>query len=250
MSFQTPNQPAHTQPVQPQTVHAPQGWQPNPAGGYPAAPYGYGQPPQFQSPQKGKGFAVTALVLGILGCCFGLIPILGFVSFPLAVIGLVFGIIGVVGGLKGTRSGKVMAIVGSILCVLALVLAIVGVVIVNNAVNELGESLDEVSGGSTSQILEDNLDVQLGQFVTDGNEYIESGKMVVTLRNKGTETASFSVDIEAVDASGNRIEDDTAYVSDLAPGQSSNQDIFVLVPSDQYDALKGATFKVIEASMY
>lgn len=240
MSFQTPSQPAQPS----------QGWQPNP-GGYPAAPYGYGQqPPQFQPPQKGKGFAITALVLGILGCCFGLIPILGFVSFPLAAVGLVFGIIGVVGGLKGTRSGKIMAIVGSILCVLALVLAIVGVVIVNNAVNELGESLDEVSGGNTSQILDNNLDVQLGQFATDGNEYIESGKMVVTLRNKGNETASFSVSIEAVDASGNRIEDDTAYVSDLAPGQSSNQDVFVLVPSDQYDALKGATFKVIEASMY
>lgn len=240
MSFQTPQQPAQP----------PQGWQQNP-GGYPAAPYGYGQhSPQFQPQQKGKGFAVTALVLGILGCCFGLIPILGFVSFPLAVVGLVFGIIGVIGGLKGTRSGKIMAIVGSILCVLALVLAIVGVVIVNNAVNELGESLDEVSGGNTSQILDNNLDVQLGQFVTDGNEYIESGKLVVTLRNKGNETASFSVAVEAVDASGNRIEDDTAYVSDLAPGQSSKQDIFVLVPSDQFDALKGATFKVIEASMY
>lgn len=106
------------------------------------------------------------------------------------------------------------------------------------------------SGGNTSQILENNLDVQLGEFVTDGNEYIESGKMVVTLRNKGTETASFDVKVEAVDASGNRIEDDTAYVTDLAPGQSTDQDMFVLVSSEKYDAMKGATFKVIEASMY
>lgn len=144
----------------------PLGWQQAPiAPGL--SPYGYWQqPPQ---PQKGKGFALTALALGIFGSCFGLIPILGIVAFPLAVVGLVLGVIAIAGASKGVRTGKGMAIVGTILCVLALVLATIGIVIVDKAFKDLGHSVNDMTGQSTEEVLQNDLDVQLGPFVTDNN---------------------------------------------------------------------------------
>jgi hypothetical protein len=138
----------------------PLGWQQAPG----LSPYGYWQ--QLPPPQKGKGFALAALVLGIFGSCFGLIPLLGIVAFPLAVVGLVLGVIAIVGASKGVWAGKGMAIVGTILCVLALVLATIGVVIVDKAFKDLGHSVNGMTGQSTEEILQNDLDVQLGHFVT------------------------------------------------------------------------------------
>jgi hypothetical protein len=77
-----------------------------------------------------------------------------------------------------------------------------------------------------------------------------AGKMVVMLHNKSSNSASFSVEVEAVGASGNRIADDTTFVQELAPGQSTQKDMFVLVTSDKYAAMKTATFQVVKVSNY
>ena len=161
-----------------------------------------------------------------------------------------FGVIAIAGASKGVRAGKGMAIVGTILRALALVLSVIGIVIIDKAFKDLGHSVNDITGQSTEKILQNDLDVQLGQFVTNNNPYLKSGKMVVTLRNKGDKTASFSVEVEAADPYGNRIEDDTTFVQSLAPGQSTQKDIFVLVTSDKYEAMKTATFKVVKVSMY
>jgi hypothetical protein len=225
----------------------PLGWQQAPrAPGL--SPYSYLQ--QLPQPQKGKGFALVALVLGIFGSCFGLIPIFGIVAFPLAVVGLVFGVIAIVEAGKGVRTGKGMAIVGTILCVLALVLATIGIVIVEKAFKDLGHSVNDMTGQSTEEILQNDLDVQLGHFVTDNNPYVKLGKMVVTLHNKSSNGASFSVEVEAVGASGNRIADDATFVQELAPSQSTQKDMFVQVTHGKYAAMKTATFKVVKVSKY
>jgi hypothetical protein len=209
----------------------PQGWQQPPTAPGPP-PYGYvQQPPQ---PAKGRVFAITALVLGIVGSCFGLIPILGVVALPLGIVGLVFGILAISGARKGVRPGKGMAIAGTVLSVLAVVLAIIGFAIVDNAFNDLGHSMNNIAGENTEEILQNDLDVQLGQFVTDGNTFVESGKMTATFRNKGDKNTSFSIGVEAVAADGSRIAYDTAYLENLAPGQSVQKDMFVLVTSDKY----------------
>ncbi len=195
------------------------------------------------------GFALTALLCGIFGSCLGLVPGLGIAAFPFAVVGLVFGVIAMVGAIKGVRGGKAMAIAGTLLCVLALVLATFWLVVVGNSFKDRGDSREAITGQSTDRILRNDLDVQFGRFVTDNNPY-KSGKMVVTLRNKSNKSASFSVDVEAVDANGNRIATDTAFVEALAPGQATQKDMFVFVTSDKYDAMKNATFKVIEASKH
>ena len=58
---------------------------------------------------------------------------------------------------------------------------------------------------------------------------------------------SFSIQIEAVDTSGNRILDDTVYANDLGAGQSQDFEAFKLVSSDKIEALKSATFKIVSS---
>lgn len=95
---------------------------------------------------SGNGLAVAALVVGIVGACLGVIPIL-------AVPALICGILAVVMGLIGwhsvrrapSRGHKGLAIAGTILGVLAIVLAIIGFITVNDAVNTLNNNLNNVN---------------------------------------------------------------------------------------------------------
>ncbi|VAZ99275.1 hypothetical protein LAUMK35_04269 [Mycobacterium pseudokansasii] len=192
---------------------------------------------------------MTALLCGVFGSSLGLVPALGIAAFPFAVVGLACGVIAMVRASKGVRTGKAMAIAGTLLCVLALILATFGIVVIANSFKDRGDSRKAITGRSTEDILRNDLDVQFGQFVTDDNPY-QPGKMVVTLRNKGNKNASFSVDVEALNANGNRIAHDTAFVEALAPGHAIRKDMFVFVTSDLYDTMKTVTFKVVEASKY
>lgn len=93
--------------------------------------------------KPGNGMAVAALVLGVVGAVFGLIPLLFFVAFPLGVLAIVFGIAGRRKAKRGA-SGKGMSTAGVILGVVAFALAIAGIVIVDDAVTDLDEELDEI----------------------------------------------------------------------------------------------------------
>jgi hypothetical protein len=105
--------------------HPPPRWPPDGT-----APYGYPQPPFApQLPQKGDGFAVSALVLGIVGCAVANFPIFGAIAFPAAGVGLVLGIVAIRDANKGRRPRKVMAIIGTALCGLALILTVVWIVL-------------------------------------------------------------------------------------------------------------------------
>lgn len=88
---------------------------------------------------QGNGMAVAALVLGIVGAVFGLIPILGVIAFPLGLLAVVFGFIG-----RRKSTGKGMALAGIITGALALVLAVVGVVLVKDAVQDIDAAFDEL----------------------------------------------------------------------------------------------------------
>ncbi|WP_067834807.1 DUF4190 domain-containing protein [Nocardia lijiangensis] len=110
--------------------YPPPGQYPPPPGQYPPPPGGYPPPGQggyWQESPKGKGLAITALVLGILAL-LSFWTILGGVLFGL--FGLIFGIIAFVKARKGTAGGTGMAVTGLILSVLALIgsilIAIVG----------------------------------------------------------------------------------------------------------------------------
>lgn len=74
--------------------------------------------------QPRNGFGVTALVLGIVGAVFALIPVIGVIAWPLVILGLIFGVLGIVRATKGTANNKGVAIAGTALSGVGLVLCI------------------------------------------------------------------------------------------------------------------------------
>jgi hypothetical protein len=93
---------------------------------YPPQP-GYGQPyppdQQFRPTPK-NGMGTAALVLGILAVVLAFVPILGFVSYPLAIIGIVLGLVGLGRVRKRVATNRGVTLAGMIASVLGLVLVI------------------------------------------------------------------------------------------------------------------------------
>lgn len=94
--------------------YPPPGQYPPPPGNYP--PPGQGQ--YWQESPKGKGMAITALVLGILAL-LTFWSVVGGLLFGL--FGLIFGIIAFVKTRRGTGGGTGMAVTGLVLSVLAII---------------------------------------------------------------------------------------------------------------------------------
>jgi len=109
-------------------------------------------PTQDQSPQPewysryvsepGRGTSIAALVCGIVGVVFGLIPILFVFSMSLGLVAIVLGFIARshrrhYQGLKRTMSTWAL-----VLGAIALLLSVAGIVIVNSAFNEVDEDFN------------------------------------------------------------------------------------------------------------
>ncbi|MDO5044099.1 MAG: DUF4190 domain-containing protein [Coriobacteriia bacterium] len=86
---------------------------------------------QYQSYNRGpqkqgvSGYAITSLVLGIIGLLGSIIPILNNVTFVLAGFAVIFAIIALVLIKKSGKSGKGLAISGLVLGVLGIILTLV-----------------------------------------------------------------------------------------------------------------------------
>lgn len=202
----------------------------------------------MSSNKETSKLATAALVLGIIAVVLSFVPIINNLAFVMGGLALIFAIITLVKKKSVTTS------------IIALVLAIASMGItlamqksVGDALDKVGEeinqSLDDSTGKNTDDILKNDLGVTIGEFTVTESEYgLQDSKLVVTVTNKTAEKGSFSVKVEAVDADGKRIDDDTLYANDLGAGQSQDFTMFTLVSSDKYDALKAATFKVVSAT--
>ncbi|NKS80096.1 DUF4190 domain-containing protein [Rhodococcus hoagii] len=126
-----------------------------PGGGAPqgAQPV-YGQMPQQPMPQgygqisgnpERNGLGLAALILGIVGLLFCLVPLTGFIGLILGVIGLALGLAGLSRVRKAQASNKGVTISGIVLSALAVVGGIAGIVIVFTAVDQLGDDLKQIS---------------------------------------------------------------------------------------------------------
>lgn len=93
---------------------------------------------QAPKPTRFGGLAWTALIIGIVGLVFSLIPLLNIVSALAAAVGIILGII----AFFGTR--KIVAVIGVVLCIAA----IAATVAVNG---KAAEELDKAIGGSANQ---------------------------------------------------------------------------------------------------
>lgn len=182
---------------------------------------------------------IAALILGIIGFLVSF-TIFQDLSIILSILALVIGIIALV-----KKKSKGMAIA-------AIVLAALGLVIVftqDSPTDSLDETSKNLGGENTEKILKNDIDVKLGEFQVTTDEYgLSDTKLVVTVTNKNKEKASYDIKIEAVDADGKRIMEDSVYADSLAKGQTQDFEIFNFVDSEKIEAMKSATFKIVEVS--
>jgi hypothetical protein len=95
--------------------------------------------------QAGNGFAVTALVLGLIGAVVGLVPIFFLGAWLLGLLAVIFGFAGRLRAKREPEAGHAkMAIAGVILGAIAIILGIIGLNVVNSAVDDLNSDLDQI----------------------------------------------------------------------------------------------------------
>ncbi len=201
---------------------------------------------------KRSGLATASMVLGIIAIIGCWIPFINIFSIIMGFIGLALGIPAFIVLLTKKKGSMGKTIAGLVLCLLTVIIGINMNIeagkAVNKGVQDLNNSIDEISGNKTEDILKNDIDVNFGTYTTDGNQYYESGKLEVTVKNKTDKVQSYTISIEALDSNGIRILTDTVYISDLGAGQSAKYDTFNL---GSVSNLKTATtFKVYEVSKY
>lgn len=192
---------------------------------------------------KKSGLATAGLVLGIVGICTSFIPIINNISFILGILAVIFGAITI----KKAGKGKVIATI--VLGVLSIVITLSAQKAATEALDEVSKNLDNLSGVSTEEILANDVSVDLGNFEVVKGEYSNDTKLTVKVTNKTNTTKSFSIQIEAIDKTGARINQDYVYANNLNAGQSQDFDIFTFITSDKLEEMKNATFKIVEVSM-
>lgn len=200
-----------------------------------------------------SGFAIAALVLGIVAAATSFMPIINNASFFIALIGLILAIVAIAGIRKGKNSGKGLAVAGLVLSIVAGLL-VLGTqafysAVLNETVDQSTQQLNKMTGDATDDILGVDVEVTIGDYSISKDQYglVKSG-LPITVKNLLNEPASFWINIEAVDANGSRINDDTVIVNDLGAGQSTKLEAFAFVSSDDYEAMKNASFNIISVS--
>jgi hypothetical protein len=194
---------------------------------------------------KRSGLATASMILGIIAIIGCWIPFLNIFSIIMGFIGLALGIPAFIVLLTKKKGSMGKTIAGLVLC---LITVIVGINMNNAAGKAVNDSVDEINGNKTEDILKNDIEVNFGTYTTDGNEYYESGKLEVTVKNKTDDVQSYTISVEALDSEGVRITTDTIYANDLGAGQAAKYDTFSY---GDVDKLKTAvTFKVYEVSKY
>ena len=196
--------------------------------------------------KNSSGLATAGMVLGIIGVVLSFIPIINNIAFFIGILALIFGIIGIV-----KKAGKGKAIAGIVLGILSIAITLAMQSAVSDSIDETSKELDKITGNSTEEVLKTEANVTLGDLQISKDEYgLTDSKMVVTVKNITDKKKSYSLHIEAVDANGNRIDEDYVYANDLSAGQTQNFEIFTYIEDSKIDGMKAATFKIIEASAY
>lgn len=197
-----------------------------------------------------QAFALVSLILGIIGLIFSFIPIINNLAAILGIIAVIFGIVAFV-----THNKKGLTIAGIVTGVLSIGITLALQSAWSNALDkatsEIDKTMDDATGENTDDLLGTDVDVQLGTFQCESDEYgFVTSALPVTVTNLTDESASFSITVEALNADGSRLAVDYVYADSLGSNQSMSQDVFNLITSDDLEAYQNATFQVIEASKY
>ena len=207
-----------------------------------------------KTPKRNSALTIVGLVLAIIALTTSWVPIVNNIAFALGAAALIMGVIGIVSAKKGKTANGKMAIAAVVIAVISCALVLQTqshyAKVLDDASNKFNKSIDNSTGKNTEELQKTSLDVKFGKLVVKRGEYSTDTKLTVTLKNKTQEKASFSVRIEAVDASGKRITDDTIYANDLGSGQSVDMDAFKYIESDKIPEVEKATIKVVSVSKY
>jgi hypothetical protein len=88
----------------------------------------------YPTPKPHRGLAIAAFVLSVVGAIFGLIPLTCVIAIICGVLALIFGLVSRAHGM-----GRAGIVIGAI----ALALGIWGAVIVNSAVNDISNNVND-----------------------------------------------------------------------------------------------------------
>jgi hypothetical membrane protein len=144
------------------------------------------------------------------------VPIINNFAAILGVLAIIFGTIGIVGAKKRDGAGRGMSIAVLIIGVVCVGIVLASQAMYGKAINDAGkaiqDSVDTSSGKKTDELLKNDVNIEIGKFSATADEYgINKTSLSVKVTNKNTETKSYTVKVEAVDASGTRLAEDTIY---------------------------------------
>ncbi|MEV0356143.1 DUF4190 domain-containing protein [Nocardia sp. NPDC050697] len=146
--------------------HYPPPGQYPPSGQYPPPPGQPGQPGYWQESPKGKGLAITALVLGIIALlsCWTLV---GGILF--GVFAIIFGLIAGIKARNGTAGGGGMAVAGALLGLAGIVISVVIGLFFWNIFEDAGftDFVDCVSSAGNDQAKVQQCEDEFNQNVQD-----------------------------------------------------------------------------------
>lgn len=219
-------------------------------------------PPAHPSPQLPRnGLGTAGFVLGLLSALFAMIPIIGVIAWPMAILGLIFGVLGIGRANHGVATNKGLAIAGTALAAIGLVLCIAWAAAVGSAAQQVSNDLDRSGAAPAAPQLpaapSDAATVPFGQVWTSSNgntivagapvvatseSPLESGESVVrvpvTLTNNGQEEwspvfTSFGGTLNGAPVQESMGEGDWMYSTPLAPGASVTlTKVFLAGPGD------------------
>jgi len=101
-------------------------------------------PPVYRPIEPGRGLSIAALVCGIVGTVFGLVPITYLIALACGLTAVVLGAIAWRARKGQAHLRRTMAAWGIALGVVALVFGVAGAVIVADAVNEFDREMTEL----------------------------------------------------------------------------------------------------------
>jgi hypothetical protein len=224
-----------------------------PHGGYDRYA-GYDAPSEEEIAARQRvDFSMAAFVLGASALVLAWWPILKYIGVGFAVLAVVVGTkelhrhsVASRVRLRGEAAhAERFARTGRMLAVLAVAVVAGNLVW---GVKTVHDNHAKASGSDTGSVLSD-LDVAFGQFTTGYNGIGQPIRQLeVTVRNKTGKTHSFTIQIEAIDASGkDRIASDELLEQSMAPGETRHVAAFQFADPAQTEALKTATFRVAQA---
>jgi len=213
-----------------------------------------------------SGLATAGMVLGIIGICLSLIPIINNLAFLLGALALIFGVIGIVQTKKDKKSGRGKAIAAVILAVLTIALVLISQSIFSKALDEATDGASKVGEVSISDENKKKEEFKVGEVISfdgkevtvsqlernwnSGNEFIvpESGdefvKVQVTIKNNTESEISYNTfDWKLSDSKGVIKDVDSVVFSvdgalnsgELAPGGEVSGFLVFQVPAGDSD---------------